>query len=87
LAQAAQAQGFDAETARELSLATFKGAVTLAEQSGLPFGQLQKNVTSKGGTTHEAIETFKTHGVAEAIGAGVAACVARSQQMAQQFDT
>ena len=37
LAQAAQAQGFDAETARELSLATFKGAVTLAEQSGLPF--------------------------------------------------
>jgi pyrroline-5-carboxylate reductase len=48
---------------------------------------LQQNVTSKGGTTHEAIETFKTHGVAEAIGAGVAACVARSQQMAQQFDT
>ena len=87
LKEAAQAQGFDEATARSLSLATFKGAVELAAQSGEDFALLQQNVTSKGGTTHEAIETFKTHGVAEAIGAGVAACVARSQQMAQQFDT
>lgn len=86
LKEAAQEQGFDAETAHELSLSTFKGAVALAEETGRDFGVLQQNVTSKGGTTHEAIETFKACGVAEAIGEGVSACVARSREIAAQFD-
>ncbi|QEY24978.1 pyrroline-5-carboxylate reductase [Neisseria animalis] len=86
LQNAAKTQGFDEETARRLSLATFKGAVALAEQSGKDFAVLQQNVTSKGGTTHEAVETFKSCRVAEAIEAGVAACVARSQEMAQQYE-
>ena len=85
LQAAAQAQGFSEEDARALSLATFKGAVALAEQSGEDFAQLQQNVTSKGGTTHEAIETFKSCRVAEAIAQGVEACVKRSQEMAQQY--
>ena len=86
LKEAAQGQGFDAETAHDLSLATFKGAVALAEETGRDFGVLQQNVTSKGGTTYEAIETFKARGVAEAMIAGVEACVARSQEIAKQFD-
>ena len=85
LQAAAQAQGFSEEDARALSLATFKGAVALAEKSGEDFAQLQQNVTSKGGTTHEAIETFKSCHVAEAIAQGVEACVKRSQEMAQQY--
>ena len=85
LQNAALAQGFNEQDARELSLATFKGAVALAEQTGEAFAQLQQNVTSKGGTTHEAIETFKAHHVAEAIEQGVEACVKRSQEMAQQY--
>ena len=85
LQAAAQAQGFSEEDARALSLATFKGAVALAEQSGEDFTKLQQNVTSKGGTTHEAIETFKSCRVAEAIAQGVEACVKRSQEMAQQY--
>ena len=85
LQAAAQAQGFSEEDARALSLATFKGAVALAEQSGEDFAKLQQNVTSKGGTTHEAIETFKSCCVAEAIAQGVEACVKRSQEMAQQY--
>ncbi|MCP1660991.1 pyrroline-5-carboxylate reductase [Neisseria perflava] len=86
LKAAAQAQGFDEAQARQLSLATFKGAVALAEQSGEDFGVLQQNVTSKGGTTYEAIEVFKKRQVAKAVGAGVEACVARSQELAQQFE-
>lgn len=85
LQTAARAQGFNDADARRLSLATFKGAVALAEQSGEDFAQLQKNVTSKGGTTHEAIVTFERHHMAEALAEGVAACVARSREMAQQF--
>lgn len=86
LKQAAQEQGFTEAEAQRLSLATFKGAVMLAEQSGEDFGVLQQNVTSKGGTTHEAIETFKQHHVAQAIVEGVAASVRRSQAMSQQFE-
>lgn len=85
LQTAALAQGFSEQDARALSLATFKGAVALAEQTGEDFAKLQQNVTSKGGTTHEAIETFRSRQVAEAIAAGVEACVRRSQEMAQQY--
>lgn len=66
-------------------LATFKGAVALAEQTGEDFEKLQKNVTSKGGTTHEAVEAFRRHRVAEAISEGVCACVRRSQEMERQY--
>ncbi|WP_373742136.1 pyrroline-5-carboxylate reductase [Neisseria sp.] len=85
LQKAAEQQGFSSETARGLSLATFKGAVALAEQSGTDFAVLQQNVTSKGGTTHEAIEMFRRHQVAEAIAKGVDACVARSQEIAEEL--
>lgn len=86
LKQAAERQGFCSEEACKLSLATFKGAVALAEQTGEDFAVLQQNVTSKGGTTHEAIEAFKTEQVAESILKGVEACVRRSQEMAKQFE-
>ncbi|MCF7530593.1 pyrroline-5-carboxylate reductase [Neisseria lisongii] len=86
LQQAAQAQGFDQAAARSLSLATFQGAVALAAQSGEDFALLQQNVTSKGGTTHEAVQTFEARNVAAAIGEGVAACVVRSQEMSKQFE-
>ena len=86
LQQAAQTQGFNQEDAHRLSLATFKGAVALAEQSGESFDVLQQNVTSKGGTTHEAIKTFQRHDIAQVISEGVAACVHRSVEMSQQFN-
>lgn len=86
LQKAAQGQGFDEAQARMLSLATFKGAVMLAEQTGESFALLQQNVTSKGGTTHAAIETFERHAMAAALEKGVAACAARSQEIAKQFE-
>lgn len=86
LQQAARAQGFDAEQARSLTLATFKGAVELAEQSGAPFEELRRSVMSKGGTTMQAYHVFDRRGMTEAIAEGVAACVARSQEISQQFE-
>lgn len=85
LQQAARAQGFDDDTARTMVLETFDGAVALSRSSGSSFADLQRSVMSKGGTTTAAIETFDAHHAAEALAAGVDACVARSQQMAQQF--
>ncbi|WP_373752489.1 pyrroline-5-carboxylate reductase [Neisseria weixii] len=86
LQQAALAQGFNTEQARSLTLATFKGAVELAEQSGASFEDLRRSVMSKGGTTIEAYHVFDKHGVTESITEGVEACVARSQEISQQFE-
>ncbi len=86
LQQAAEEQGFDAETAQRLSLATFKGAVALAEVSREDFHQLQQNVTSKGGTTFEAIAVFERGNINSTIREGVRACVARSQEISREFD-
>lgn len=85
LFQAAKEQGFSEEEAHTLALGTFKGAVTLAEKSPNTFAELQQNVTSKGGTTHEAIQTFREANVAEAIAKGVLACRQRSEQMQKIF--
>ena len=86
LQQAACELGFDTDTARTLSLQTFKGAVALAEQSGEDFDVLQAQVTSKGGTTFAALESFRAHKVAEHIREGAHAAAARSQELAQSLD-
>lgn len=85
LQQAAQAQGFDAAEARRLSLATFEGAVALAAASDNAFADLQHQVTSKGGTTQQALAVFEAHGVAQAVAAAAAAAAERSREMERQF--
>lgn len=85
LQQAALAQGFDKATAYQLSLHTFKGAVSLAELSGDEFFTLLQQVTSKGGTTFAALESFAQHHLLEHFIAGTHAAWERSHELAQQF--
>lgn len=85
LFQAALAQGFDAQQAHTLVLHTFQGAAALAGQGGLSFVQLQDQVTSKGGTTIAAINTFRQHQVAEHIALGAQAAAERSKAMEAEF--
>jgi pyrroline-5-carboxylate reductase len=79
----AQRQGFSAEEARRLVLATFEGAVTLAKASSDDVAVLRANVTSKGGTTERAIARFEAERVKAAIGAGMVDCRARSVELGQ----
>ncbi|GAB4398671.1 MAG: pyrroline-5-carboxylate reductase [Rhodoferax sp.] len=51
--------GLSREHAYQLSLATFRGASLLAEQSGEAPQVLRQRVTSKGGTTHAAIRSME----------------------------
>lgn len=85
LQQAAIQQGFSAEQAHQLSLDTFKGAVALAEQSGTEFSQLQKNVTSKGGTTFAATSVFDQHQLTQVVMDGVVASIVRAEELQQQL--
>lgn len=68
---AAIAQGLPAADARTLVLQTVLGAARMLVESGEPPAELRRRVTSPGGTTHAAVETFECGGlrslVAEAI--------------------
>jgi len=75
------ALGLPAETARRLAIETFLGAARLAESSNEPVNELRMRVTSKGGTTAAAIETFNTEAVDAAIAKGVEAAAARGREL------
>ena len=85
LQAAAQQQGFNQEEAYKLTLSTFKGAVALAEQSGLPVTQLRTNVTSKGGTTLAATSVFDEHHLMNTISEGISASVQRAEAIQNEL--
>jgi pyrroline-5-carboxylate reductase len=85
LIDAARQMGFDDATARELALGTFEGAVALARHSGEDIATLRANVTSKGGTTDQAIASFDASELKSAILRGARACRARSVELGVQL--
>jgi pyrroline-5-carboxylate reductase len=82
---AARDLGFGPEDARRLALATFSGAVRLAEQSESEPAVLRAQVTSKGGTTERGIATLEDARVKDAILAAVKAAAARAREMGEQY--
>ena len=81
LQQAAQALGFNEGEARTLAIETFVGASQLAHQSHEPVSVLRSRVTSQGGTTAAALDSFNASGIAEAIVRGVRAAEARGREL------
>ncbi len=79
--QAALALGLDAEQAKALSLETFVGASLLAAQSLHSPAELRQQVTSKGGTTEQAILTLQQHQVQQAIMQAAKAAAERSKAL------
>jgi pyrroline-5-carboxylate reductase len=55
LQEAALALGLSEQEAKQLSVATFKGASLLADISTAPIATLRQQVTSKGGTTEQGL--------------------------------
>lgn len=83
--QAAHELGFDSESARRLSIATFLGAVKLADASGDDVGVLRTRVTSKNGTTERALHSMEAHQVKQHIIEAVHAAAARSREMGDEL--
>jgi pyrroline-5-carboxylate reductase len=77
------ALGLPAETARLLAIETFLGAARLAEAGADPVSELRARVTSKGGTTAAAIESFNSEAVDAAISRGVEAAAARGRELCE----
>jgi pyrroline-5-carboxylate reductase len=67
LQEAAINLGLTVEQAKQLSIATFKGASLLAESSSTPIHTLREQVTSKGGTTEQGLLSLAQSQVKQAM--------------------
>lgn len=73
--------GLDLQAARLLAIETFLGAAKLADSSGDPVSVLRERVTSKGGTTAAALDSFNADGLRAAIERGIQAANARGREL------
>jgi pyrroline-5-carboxylate reductase len=83
LETAARELGFDEAAARQLAVETFVGASKLAEASSEPVSVLRQRVTSKGGTTEAALNSFAGDAIATAIGRGIRAADSRGRELGE----
>jgi pyrroline-5-carboxylate reductase len=83
--KAAEQMGLSQEQGRELALATFLGASQLAAQSNESVALLRERVTSKGGTTHAAINSMEQNGVSDAIVTALKAASDRARELGNEL--
>ena len=83
---AARKQGLPADTARALVLQTVLGAARMLTGSGEVPAELRRRVTSPGGTTQAAVETFQSGGFESLVDAAIAAATERGRQLSAAND-
>lgn len=77
--------GLDSETASQLTLHTAMGAARLALGSDSAPEELRKQVTSPGGTTQAAIESFQAQGLEDVFRKAMTAAEERAKEMSDDF--
>ncbi len=82
---AAQQLGLDQSSATALAIETAYGAASMARQGNDSPAQLRSNVTSKGGTTAAAINTFEKHEFAKTVMAAMQAANDRAIELGDEF--
>ncbi|MGB6189028.1 MAG: pyrroline-5-carboxylate reductase [Aeromonas molluscorum] len=86
IAEQAEAMGFSPEQARLLVQQTALGAAAMVEQNPqLSLQSLREQVTSKGGTTAEAVRTFQEQGLLPLTANAMQAAVTRAAEMENLF--
>lgn len=74
--------GLSRETASELTVQTAIGAAQMAKESDVDVAELRRRVTSPGGTTEEAINTFEGAHLRDIVKAALNAANRRSGELA-----
>ena len=74
--------GLSRETASELTIQTAIGAAQMAKESDVNVAELRRRVTSPGGTTEEAINTFEGAHLRDIVKAALNAANRRSGELA-----
>ncbi|QLG95952.1 pyrroline-5-carboxylate reductase [Pseudomonas yamanorum] len=77
--------GLPRETAEQLTVQTALGAAHMAAGSDVDAAELRRRVTSPGGTTQAAIESFQAGGFEALVEKALGAAAHRSAEMAEQL--
>lgn len=85
MVQAAREMGLSEAQGKQLALATFAGATSLAQASSEPPEVLRERVTSKGGTTYAALMSLEASGVKPAIVQALRAAQQRARELGDEF--
>jgi len=85
LADAAIELGMSPQTAHQLSMQTALGAAKLAQASDDGLAKLRENVTSPGGTTEQAIESFEASELRAIVMSATRAAKKRSIELSEEF--
>lgn len=83
---AAKRQGLPDDAARTLVLQTILGAARMLTESDAPPAELRRRVTSPGGTTQAAIETFEAGGLRELVDRAISNAAERGRQLSAAND-
>ena len=73
--------GLDPETAKLLAIQTVRGSAKMVAVSSRPVGELIDAVCSKGGTTIQAVDSFREDGLEDIVKKGMAKCKKRSEEL------
>ena len=79
----AERLGFSQKEARELVQQTALGAANMVAENDISIAQLRENVTSKGGTTQAALNTFTEGGLPKLVSNAMQSAIARAKEMAK----
>lgn len=85
LEAAAVARGMPADKARLLAIETALGAARMALESSDDPATLRANVTSKGGTTAEALAVFEHEGLGDMVDRAIGAAAGRAAELGDQL--
>lgn len=77
--------GLSRETASELTIQTAIGAAHMAKESDVDVAELRKRVTSPGGTTEQAINSFESANLRDIVKSALNAAHSRSAELAQEL--
>lgn len=84
MADYAQSAGIDRERAMNLICATMEGSAEMLRSSGDDADTLIKKVSSKGGTTIEALKKFYENDIEKIISEAMTACTKRAGELAAE---
>lgn len=73
--------GLDYQTAKTLAIQTVRGSAKMVECSDKPIDELIEAVCSKGGTTIQAVDSFRNDGLEDIIKLGIEKCRNRSKEL------
>ncbi|WP_226468958.1 pyrroline-5-carboxylate reductase [Luteimonas panaciterrae] len=83
---AARSEGLSDDAARTLVLQTVLGAARMLTESGEAPAELRRRVTSPGGTTQAAVETFEAGGLRDLVAQAIRNATERGKQLSAAND-